>query len=59
MDEIEKAEASHNAAFRALLERCQAKCLKLNARKLKHDMLSLGYMGHVISAAGIALDEEN
>ncbi len=43
-DDITEAEASHDEAFRALLERCRQKNLKLNPKKLKFKMTSVSYM---------------
>ena len=57
-DTEEEADASHDKAFRALMQRCKEKNLKLNARKLKLKMASLGYMGHTISAEGLTPDAE-
>ena len=57
-DTEEEAQKSHDRASRALLNCCRQNNLKLNAKKLKFKMSSLRYMGHIISAAGLAADEE-
>ena len=57
-DTDEEAEKSHDEAFLSLLERCREKGLKLNEKKLKFKMKTASYMGHVLSAQGLAADPE-
>ncbi|XP_038060249.1 uncharacterized protein K02A2.6-like [Patiria miniata] len=57
-DTEEEAEASHDTAFIALLNRSRERGLKLNAKKIKFKMPSVAYMGHVISAQGLAPDPD-
>ncbi len=54
----EEAQISHDQAFRALLDHCRQKNLRLNPKKLKFNMTSIGYMGHVISPEGLAPDPQ-
>ena len=53
-----EADKSHDTAFRALIERCQEKGLKLNPKKLNFKQTSVSYMGHIFSAQGLAADPE-
>ena len=53
-----EAEASHDAAFSALLSRCRGRNLKLNAAKLRYKLPSVTYMGHVFSSEGLSPDPE-
>ena len=53
-----EAEKSHDAAFKALLQRCRDRNLKMNEKKLKYKLPSVTYMGHVFSAQGLFLDPE-
>ena len=57
-DTDEEADVSHDQAFRALLDQCRERHLKLNPKKLKFKMRSLGYMGHILSDQGLAPDAE-
>ena len=57
-DTDEEAEASHDNAFLALLNRCRERGLKLNAKKIKFKMPSVAYMGHILSAQGLAPDPD-
>ena len=53
-----EADKSHDTAFRALIERCREKGLKLNPKKLNFKQTSVSYMGHIFSAQGLAADLE-
>ena len=53
-----EADKSHDTAFRALIERCREKGLKLNPKKLNFKQTSVSYMGHIFSAQGLAADPE-
>ena len=57
-DTEEEADASHDRAFRALPDHCRKQQLKLNHKKLKFKMCSLGYMGHVLTTQGLFPDPE-
>ena len=57
-DTLEEAEASHDRAFKALLQRCRDRGAKLNAKKIKFKMPSVAYMGHVLTDKGLAPDPE-
>ena len=57
-DTDEEAVKSHDEAFKALLDRCRQKGVKLNKTKLKFKMPSVAYMGHVLSAEGLSPDPE-
>ena len=57
-DTQEEAETSHDTAFQALLNRSRERGLKLNAKKIKFKMPSVAYMGHIISAQGLAPDPD-
>ena len=52
------ADKSHDTAFRALIEICREKDLKLNPKKLNFKQTSVSYMGHIFSAQGLAADLE-
>ena len=45
-----EADKSHDTAFRALIERCREKGLKLNPKMLNFKQTSVSYMGHIFSA---------
>ena len=53
-----EADKSHDTAFRALIERCREKGLKLNTKKLNFKQTSVSYMGDIFSAQGLAADPE-
>ena len=53
-----EAQVSHDAAFRALLERCRERGLRLNGKKLKFKLDSVAYMGHILSAQGLSPDPD-
>ena len=53
-----EADKSHDTAFRALIERCREKGLKLNPKKLNFKQTPVSYMGHIFSAQGLAADPE-
>ena len=57
-DTDEEAKKSHDKAFKALLDCCREKGIKLNKAKLKYKMPSVAYMGHVLSAGGLSPDPE-
>ena len=57
-DTEEEATKSHDTAFKALLDRCRERGLKLNKRKLKFKLSQEAYMGHVLSAQGQLPDPE-
>ena len=57
-DTDEEAEKSHDEALLSLLQRCREKGLKLNEQKMKFKMKTVSYMGHVLSAQGLAADPE-
>ena len=52
-DSIEEATSSHDLAFRALLDRCKERGLKLNKKKLRFKLSKVAYMGHVLGADGL------
>ena len=54
----QEATASHDAAFKALLQRCRERGLRLNKRKLKFKLNNVAYMGHVLTDEGIKADPE-
>ena len=54
----EEAEKSHDDALIALLERCREKGIKLNQKKLRFELDSVTYMGHVFSKNGVRADPE-
>ena len=53
----EETNVPHDLAFRALLDRCRKRQLKLNPKKLKFKR-RIGYMGHILSDQGLAPDAE-
>ena len=55
---LEEAEKSHDAAMRALLQRCRERGVKLNTKKLRFKLQSVSYLGHVISSEGLSPDPE-
>ena len=57
-DSIEEATSSHELAFRALLDRCRERELKLNKKKLRFKLNKVAYMGHVLGADGLQADPE-
>ena len=57
-DTDKEADASHDQAFRGLLDRCRKRHLKLSPKKFKFKMRSLGYMGHIFSNQRLAPDAE-
>ena len=57
-DSIEEATSSHDLAFRALLDRCRERGLKLNKKKLCFKLSKVAYMGHVLGADGLQADPE-
>ena len=57
-DNDAEAEATHDKAMTALLQRCRECGLKLNKKKLKFKLDSVTYMGHVIGKEGVKPDPE-
>lgn len=57
-DSKEEASKSHDAALRALLDRCRERDLKLNPKKFKYKLEEIPYLGHVVSAKGISADPD-
>ena len=57
-DTDEEAKLSHLKNFRAFLERCAEKNLKLNKQKLKLCVQEVKYLGHLISKDGVKPDPE-
>ena len=55
-DSEEEAHASHDKAFRALLDRCRERGLKLNKKKIKFKQDSVAYMGHIFGKQGLSPD---
>ena len=53
-----EADKSQDTAFRALIERCQEKGLKLKPQKLNFKQTSVSYMGYIFSVQGLAADPE-
>ena len=53
-DTEEEAVRSHDAAMRALLQRCKEKNLKLNKKKLRFKMDEVSYMGHRLTVKGLS-----
>ena len=58
-DSIEEATALHDKAFKALLDRCRERGLKLNKKKLRFKLSKEAYMGHILGAEGLRADPEN
>ena len=58
-DSIEVTTSSHDLAFRALLDRCRERVLKLNKKKLHFKLSKVDYMGHVLGADGLQTHSEN
>ena len=57
-DTEKEAILSHDAALIALLDRCREINLKLNRKKLKLKLKSIGYMGHILSQRGLSPDPD-
>ena len=55
-DSEEEALASHDKAFRALLDRCRERGLKLNKKKIKFKQDSVAYMGNIFGKHGLSPD---
>ena len=49
----------HDHAFKALLNRCRKRGLKLNEKKLCFKLSEVAYIGHIIGADGLQADPEN
>ena len=57
-DFIEEATTSHDLAFRALLDRCSGRGLKLNKTKLRFKLSKVADMGHSLGSDGLQADPE-
>ena len=57
-DSVEEATSSHDLAFRALLDRCRERGLKLNKKKLRFKLSKVAYMGHILGADALQADPE-
>ena len=57
-DNDDDAEYSHDIAFKALLDRCRQRGLKLNKKKLRFKLKAVTYMGHKLGIDGISPDPE-
>ena len=55
----EEATASHDVAFKALLDRCRERGLKLNKKRLRFKLSKVAYMGHILGSEGLQADPEN
>ena len=55
-DSKDEAMKDHDRNFKALLERCLQRNIKLNAEKMKFKVPELKYVGHVISEEGLKPD---
>lgn len=55
-DSKDEAMKDHDHNFKALLERCLQRNIKLNEDKMKFKVLELKYVGHVISEEGLKPD---
>ncbi|PFX14589.1 Retrovirus-related Pol polyprotein from transposon 17.6 [Stylophora pistillata] len=51
-DNTEEATASHDVAFKALLDRCRERGLKLNKKKLRFKFNKVAYKGHILVSEG-------
>ena len=54
----EEATASYDVAFKALLDRCRERGLKLNKKKLRFKLSKVAYMGHILGSEGLQADPE-
>ena len=57
-DTEEEAIADHDVKFRALMERCKERNLKLNKDKLSLKMKEVKFIGHLITRKGLKPDPE-
>ena len=57
-DTVEEATASHDVAFKALLDTCRERGLKLNKRELRFKLSKVAYMGHILGSEGLQADPE-
>ena len=55
----EEATASHDVAFKVLLERCREWSLKLNKKKLCFKLSKVAYVGHILGSESLQADPEN
>ncbi|VDH90161.1 Hypothetical predicted protein [Mytilus galloprovincialis] len=54
----EAASRDHDRNFRALMERCRDKNLKLNSDKLKFKQTEVRFVGHLLTNAGVRADPD-
>ncbi|XP_062574516.1 uncharacterized protein K02A2.6-like [Saccostrea cucullata] len=54
----EEAERDHDVKFRALMQRCMEKNIRLNQSKMKLKLTSVTYLGYVISKDGLSVDPQ-
>ena len=54
----EEATASHDVAFKALLDRCRERFLNLNKKKLRFQLNKVAYMGHILGSEGLQADPQ-
>ena len=54
----EEATASHDVAFKALLDRCRERGLKLNKKQLRFKLSKVAYMAHILESEGLQADPE-
>ncbi|CAC5426704.1 unnamed protein product [Mytilus coruscus] len=57
-DTEEKAIDDHDRKFRALMERCRERNLKLNKEKLKLKLKEVRFIGHLVTSEGLKPDPE-
>ena len=55
-DSKDEAMKDHDCNFKALLERCLQRNIKLNEEKMKFKVPELKYIGHIISEEGLKPD---
>ncbi|XP_062601076.1 uncharacterized protein K02A2.6-like [Saccostrea cucullata] len=54
----EDAYRDHDRNFRALMERCREKNLKLNKEKLKFRLKEVRFVGHLLTSSGVRADPD-
>ena len=57
-DSIEEATVSHDITFKAILNRCRERGLRLNKKKHRFKLSKLAYMSHILGADGLQADPE-
>ena len=57
-DSIEEATVSLDIAFKAILNRCRERGLRLNKKKLRFKLSNVAYMSHIPGADGLQADPE-